>query len=113
MRNQATAFMRNLKEVGYVEMGFKIDMGPTFRHLPRDVVLKHVQSFVGNGYVSQLIFSLLTIQLVNEEGKPMPEICFWCMRPVGEMTSVLLSLVLVETLDQHIAKKKVTGSIFL
>lgn len=101
LENQVGSFYYGIKEMGKVDRLYKLDLGDSLRIIPKTLILDKVKPFVGDGTVYKLISSFLDLPIIDDDGKNIS----YGIPPVGEITKVLLNIVLMEIFDREFPKR--------
>lgn len=95
MENELSTYYCSLKQMGMAERLYRVNLSESIKILPISLVLDKVKPLVGDGtIVCKLIESFLSIQKGNN-GIP----------PAGEITRVLLEIVLMDIFDSVFPKR--------
>lgn len=94
-----------LEQMGKVDRLYKLDLGESITKLPISLILEKVKPLVGDGSVYKLISSFLTLPIYDEYGNLRSDITCGGMPPLGEITMVLVDIVLKDIFDREFPKR--------
>ena len=103
--DQCEALFKSLKEMGKVDRLYRLDLKYSLNIIPKSLVLDNVKSFVGDGYVYNLISSILNLPIIDEDGNHRDDISLGGIPPVGEIARVLFNIVLMDIFDREFPKR--------
>lgn len=102
LESQDSSFYESLQQMEKVDRVYKLNLKASLSLIPKSVILDKVKPFVGDGSVYKLISSLLYLPIISYDGD---NISFGGIPPVGEITRVLLNIVLKDIFDREFAKR--------
>jgi hypothetical protein len=99
-------FYDRLHQMENVDRLYKLDLKISLNKIPLSLVLDKVKSLVGEGTVYKLISSIFDLPIIDEYGNNMSDLKKRsCIPPMGEITRVLIDIVLMECFDREFVKR--------
>lgn len=105
LEDRVDSLYENLQQMVSVDRLIKLDLMVSSRTIQISVVEEKIRYVVGDDSVFQLISSFLNLPIMDEKGNNRKGLMHFSGIPeVGEITYVLLDIILMETFDRYFPK---------
>lgn len=105
LEDMVSSFYYNMKVIGKVNRVYKIDLLLSLKTIPIRVVEDKIMNLVGDKNVYHLLWSFLHLPIIDQNGNNRKgTMGFTGIPAVGEISKVILNIILSETFDREFPK---------